>query len=172
MTKISLTSSPNRFLFNCLNSISALCGSDPLAARRMSTRLGQFLRSSLKLSATDKIPLTEELELARAYLEVEGVRYGDRLTFVEEIEPTCEEIEIPALLLQPLLENALKHGIAHLVNGGTVRGLGTVGWCTQMGPSCTRAATGVDTGSPSTGTTCATGWAFLWHASSPRWLGC
>jgi two-component sensor histidine kinase len=109
------------FLFNCLNSISALCGTDAEAARRMATRLGQFLRSSLKLAATDRIPLAEELELARAYLEVEGVRYGDRLAFVEEIDAGCEPIEVPALLLQPLLENALKHGIAHLVDGGTVR---------------------------------------------------
>jgi len=109
------------FLFNCLNSISSLCGSDPAAARRMATRLGQFLRSSLRLAATDRIPFAQELELADAYLEVEGVRYGDRLTFEQEIGDGCSEVPVPALLLQPLLENSLKHGIAHLVDGGTVR---------------------------------------------------
>lgn len=109
------------FLFNCLNSISSLCGSDPAAARRMATRLGQFLRSSLRLAATDRIPFSQELELAEAYLEVEGVRYGDRLIFEQQIADGCEKVEVPALLLQPLIENSLKHGIAHLVDGGTVR---------------------------------------------------
>lgn len=108
------------FLFNCLNSISALCGTDPGAARQMSIRLGEFLRSSLRLADRDFIPLAEEIDLARAYLEIERVRFGDRLDFEENVDPGALSIEVPALLLQPLLENSIKHGLAHLVGGGTI----------------------------------------------------
>jgi signal transduction histidine kinase len=108
------------FLFNCLNSISSLCGSDPQAARRTAIRLGDFLRSSLKLGSRDTIPLAEELDLARAYLEVERARFGDRLVLEEEIDTAALAVRVPALVLQPLLENALKHGIAHLVGRGEV----------------------------------------------------
>lgn len=108
------------FLFNCLNSISSLCGSDPQAARLMSIRLGEFLRSSLRLAARDLIPLGEEIDLARAYLEIEQVRFGDRLSFEESVDPGLMDSEVPALVLQPLLENSIKHGLAHLVGGGTI----------------------------------------------------
>lgn len=108
------------FLFNCLNSISSLCGSDPEAARHTTVRLGEFLRSSLRLGAHDAIPLREELELCAAYLDVERVRFGDRLTYSERVEEGCGEARVPALLLQPLFENALKHGIAHLLDGGEI----------------------------------------------------
>lgn len=108
------------FLFNCLNSISSLCGSDPAAARRTAIRLGDFLRSSLKLGSSDTIPLSAELELGRAYLEVEQARFGDRLVLSETIEPDSLAVPVPALILQPLLENALKHGVAHLVDRGEV----------------------------------------------------
>ncbi len=108
------------FLFNCLNSISSLCGSDPAAARHTAVRLGEFLRASLRLGSNDTIPLAEELNLCSAYLDVERVRFGERLKFHQEIGDDCESARVPALLLQPLLENALKHGIAHLVSGGQV----------------------------------------------------
>ena len=108
------------FLFNCLNSISSLCGSDPLAARRTATRLGDFLRSSLKLGSSDIIPLEAELDLARAYLDVEKARFGDRLELEESIEPSSLRLPVPALILQPLLENAVKHGVAHLLESGSV----------------------------------------------------
>ena len=109
------------FLFNCLNSISSLCGTDPAAARHTAVRLGDFLRASLRLGAGDAIPLAEELRLNAAYLDVERVRFGDRLTYREEVPEECLATPIPALLLQPLVENALKHGVAHLVDGGEVR---------------------------------------------------
>jgi len=108
------------FLFNCLNSISSLCGTDPAAARGTAIRLGELLRASLELGARDAIPLHRELELARSYLAVERVRYGDRLRVEETIGDGCRELPVPALVLQPLLENALKHGIAHLVSGGRI----------------------------------------------------
>ncbi len=108
------------FLFNCLNSISSLCGSDPTAARHTAVRLGDFLRASLKLGSDDTIPLEEELQLCSAYLDVERVRFQDRLVYRQEIEKSCLRERLPALLLQPLLENALKHGIAHLLEGGEV----------------------------------------------------
>jgi two-component system sensor histidine kinase AlgZ len=108
------------FLFNCLNSISALCGSEPQAARTMSIRLGEFLRSSLRLAARDLIPLTEEIDLARAYLGIEQVRFGDRLIFEERVDANALTVEVPALVLQPLLENSIKHGLAHQVSGGTI----------------------------------------------------
>jgi len=109
------------FIFNCLNSISSLCGTDPDAARLAAIRLGEFLRASLKLAANKTIPLAEEQRLAAAYLDVERVRFGDRLTYEDRLSPECLGERVPALVLQPLLENALKHGIAHLVEGGTVR---------------------------------------------------
>jgi len=108
------------FLFNCLNSISSLCGSDPTAARQMSIRLGTFLRASLRLASRDLIPLSEEVELARAYLEIEQVRFGERLTFRDDVDPRTLSCRVPALVLQPLLENSIKHGLAHLVDGGTI----------------------------------------------------
>lgn len=108
------------FLFNCLNSISSLCGSDPAAARQMSIRLGEFLRASLRLASRDLIPLAEEVELARAYLEIEQTRFGERLAFQDDVDPAVLTCRVPALVLQPLLENAIKHGIAHLIDGGTI----------------------------------------------------
>ena len=109
------------FLFNCLHSISALTGADPPAARRMCLLLGEFLRTSVKLGAQDRIPFAEELALAERYLEIERVRFGPRLTIARAIEDGVGACAVPALLLQPLVENAVTHGVAHLVEGGTVR---------------------------------------------------
>ncbi|HTX40125.1 MAG TPA: histidine kinase [Bryobacteraceae bacterium] len=109
------------FLFNCLHSIAALATMDGPRAREMCIRLADFLRNSLRLGECETIPLKEELALARNYLEVEQVRFGSRLTVEERIEPGCEDCGVPALLLQPLVENAVKHGVAGLVEGGAIR---------------------------------------------------
>jgi hypothetical protein len=109
------------FLFNCLHSISALATQDGARAREMCVRLAAFLRGSLGLGLRESIPLREELALARSYLDVERVRFGARLRVEEEIESACEDCAVPALLLQPLVENAVKHGIAGLVDGGAIR---------------------------------------------------
>jgi LytS/YehU family sensor histidine kinase len=108
------------FLFNALNSVSALVGTDPQGARKMCEQLAGFLRGSLELDRAERIPLSKEIALVHAFLQIERVRFGDRLKFVSEIDEAAASIEVPPLLLQPLVENALKHGIAHLVDGGTV----------------------------------------------------
>jgi LytS/YehU family sensor histidine kinase len=109
------------FLFNCLHSVSALCGRDPAAARRMTERLATFFRSTLRLSAESRVPLAAELDLVEGYLEIESVRFGDRLRWQQDVPEECRDAAVPALLLQPLVENALKHGIAHRLEGGLVQ---------------------------------------------------
>jgi two-component system, LytTR family, sensor histidine kinase AlgZ len=108
------------FLFNALNSISALTGRDPAAARRVCNMLGDFLRNSLALGAAEAVPLAQELALAEALLNVERVRFGERLRVVLEIEEAARGCWVPPLILQPLVENAVTHGIAGLLEGGTV----------------------------------------------------
>jgi hypothetical protein len=108
------------FLFNSLNSISALTGSDPEGARRMCLLLAEFLRMSLRLGAREAIALSEELALADAFLAVEKVRLGSRLAVERRIEDGCGDCLVPPLLLQPLVENAVSHGVAGLVEGGTL----------------------------------------------------
>ncbi len=109
------------FLFNSLNSVAALISSDPDGARTMSVRLAGFLRESLRLGAQEFIAVREELALARDFLRIEQVRFGKRLQVEESVTPDAETVIIPSLLLQPLVENAVTHGIAHLVDGGTIR---------------------------------------------------
>jgi len=102
------------FLFNSLNSIAALTTVEPARAREMCQLLSEFFRSTLKLGDLPRHPLGEELALARRYLEIELVRFEDRLTVSEDVDPSCTGIELPPLLLQPLVENAVKHGVATL----------------------------------------------------------
>ncbi|HUB80669.1 MAG TPA: histidine kinase [Bryobacteraceae bacterium] len=109
------------FLFNSLHSISALATQDGARAREMCVRLADFLRSSLGLGSQENIPLREELALARSYLEVEQVRFGERLRVVEDVAAACQECSVPPLLLQPLVENAIKHGVAGMLEGGAIR---------------------------------------------------
>jgi len=108
------------FLFNSLNSISSLTGSDPAAARRMCSLLADFLRRGLRLEGVATHTLAEELELVTTYLEIEEVRFGERLRVERRIAPESLERPVPPLILQPLVENAVGHGIAHLVEGGAV----------------------------------------------------
>ena len=108
------------FLFNSLNSINALVGSDPEGARRMCASLGDFLRRTLALSARDSVTVAEELALVDQYLAIERVRFGARLQVDRRLEPVTEGCLVPPLLLQPLVENAVKHGIADRLEGGTV----------------------------------------------------
>lgn len=109
------------FLFNSLNSISALATVDGQRARDMCIKLSDFLRTTLKLGDKQRINFSDELELAQAYLEVEQVRFGSRLHVEIEADADCERCIVPSLVLQPLVENAVKHGIAGLVAGGTIR---------------------------------------------------
>jgi two-component system sensor histidine kinase AlgZ len=109
------------FLFNSLNSISALTSSDPAKAREMCILLADFLRMTLGLGEKTTIPLSEELTLLHRFLAIEKVRFGSRMQMTEDIAEDCKNLLIPPLLLQPLVENAVKHGIANLPEGGHVR---------------------------------------------------
>ncbi|HTY92537.1 MAG TPA: histidine kinase [Steroidobacteraceae bacterium] len=109
------------FLFNSLNSVAALIGSDALAARRMCLLLAEFFRNSLKFSARQTIALADELRLVETFLAIEEVRFGKRLRHHLDVSEEARGLQVPALLLQPLVENAVHHGIAHLVEGGEIR---------------------------------------------------
>jgi LytS/YehU family sensor histidine kinase len=109
------------FLFNSLNSISSLAGTDPARAREMCLSLSDFLRKSLALGERERIPVGEELDLAKAYLDVERLRFGSRLAVEEDVEVEGRACLVPPLLLQPLVENAVRHGIATRIEGGVIR---------------------------------------------------
>jgi LytS/YehU family sensor histidine kinase len=108
------------FLFNTLNAISALVPEDPVIAQRLLARLGDLLRLSIAQHRTQLNPLADEVDFTDAYLAIEQTRLGDRLRIVRRIEPQALTAGVPALLLQPLVENAVRHGIAPLVGGGTL----------------------------------------------------
>jgi Histidine kinase len=109
------------FLFNCLHSISALTTADPPAARRMCLLLGDFLRETVALGGEARITLARELKLAQRFLDVERIRFGDRLDVELAVDPAAEARLVPPLLLQPIVENAVTHGVAHLLERGTIR---------------------------------------------------
>jgi two-component system, LytTR family, sensor histidine kinase AlgZ len=109
------------FLFNALNSIAALTHGDPDGARKMCMMLGEFFRRGMGLVGRRRVRLAEELDLARSFLAVEKIRFGERLQVREQVEPGCEERLVPPLILQPLVENAVRHGIAGRLDGGCIR---------------------------------------------------
>jgi hypothetical protein len=109
------------FLFNSLNSIAALAVKDPPQARQMCILLSDFLRRTLGLGEKESISWEEEIQLVGAYLDIERIRFGDRLHVEMQIDAACGRCQVPPLLLQPLVENAVKHGIATMVEGGTIR---------------------------------------------------
>jgi LytS/YehU family sensor histidine kinase len=109
------------FIFNSLHSISALTAADPAAARRMCLLLADFLRDTLRLGSNSRIPLADEFALVDRFLAIEQVRLGARLQIARETDADATECLVPPLLLQPLVENAVVHGIAQLIEGGTIR---------------------------------------------------
>ncbi|HUC53438.1 MAG TPA: histidine kinase [Candidatus Cybelea sp.] len=109
------------FLFNSLNSISALTSIDSSRAREMCVLLGDFLRLTLGLGEKTAVRFSEELDLLEKYMAIEKVRFGDRLRMQETIQEDSKTCLLPPLLLQPLVENAVKHGIASLPEGGEIR---------------------------------------------------
>ena len=109
------------FLFNSLNSISALTSIDAGRAREMCVQLADFLRKTLGLGEKAVIPLREELALVGSFLSVEKVRFGARLSVEENIAQEALDCAVPALLLQPLVENAVAHGISNLTEGGWIK---------------------------------------------------
>ncbi len=106
------------FLFNTLNTISALVQRDANTAERMIARLGDLLRLSLENAGRHEAALKEEVEFLQAYLEIEQARYGDRLRVAFDVDPDALDVPVPYLVLQPLVENAVKHGIAPRRRGG------------------------------------------------------
>lgn len=108
------------FLFNALNSISALISADPKAAQTTLERLAGIFRGTLLASEKESVPLGKELALVDAYLDIERARFGKRLGVRQSISDEARELPIPPLILQPLVENAVRHGISPQVEGGTI----------------------------------------------------
>jgi two-component system, LytTR family, sensor kinase len=108
------------FLFNTLNAISALIPVEAKPARRMVARLGDLLRIALEHEDTQEVTLREELAFLEAYLEIEQARLEDRLTVVLKVPPETLSAQVPHLVLQPLVENAIRHGIAPRIEPGKV----------------------------------------------------
>ena len=100
------------FLFNSLHSVSALVHTDPEAADRMIARLGDFLRMTLDNSAVQEVSLRQELEFLNCYLDIERIRFQDRLTTRLDVDPRALGCRVPNLILQPIVENAIRHGVA------------------------------------------------------------
>lgn len=109
------------FLYNSLNSISALTSIDPAKAREMCVSLADFMRMTLGMGEKGVIPLGEELKLLEKYCAIEKVRFGERLELKEDVEERAKQCLLPPLLLQPLFENAVVHGIAQMPEGGWIR---------------------------------------------------
>jgi two-component system, LytTR family, sensor kinase len=109
------------FLFNTLHSISALMHTDVRAADKMMTRLSDLLRLSLENTGVQVTTLAKELEFLGVYLEIEKIRFGDRLNVRMEIPSNLLDVEVPHLLLQPLVENAIRHGVSRRSADGEVR---------------------------------------------------
>jgi two-component system, LytTR family, sensor kinase len=99
------------FLFNTLHAISALMHKDVEAADRMIARLSDLLRYALESTNSQEVPLKQELAFLERYLEIEQTRFGDRLVVQKQIDPTALDVQVPNLILQPLVENAIRHGI-------------------------------------------------------------
>lgn len=99
------------FLFNALNTISSVISENPALAERLVARLGQFLRATLVQTDGDHVPLEQELDLLDAYLDIQRLRFEDHLRIELDIEPSSLDALVPALLLQPIAENAIKYGI-------------------------------------------------------------
>jgi len=100
------------FLFNTLHSISALLNKDPQSARKMITRLGDFLRLTLENSGTQEVTLQTEMEFLTCYLEIERIRFQDRLVTRIDLDEDTLDAKVPNLILQPIVENAIRHAIA------------------------------------------------------------
>ncbi len=109
------------FLFNALNTIAAVVHEDPDRAERMIANLGVLLRQALDRGEDRPVPLSDELELTRCYLEIEEQRYGDRLRVTFDVSGEAEHALVPPLVLQPLAENAVRHGLAPRARGGELR---------------------------------------------------
>ncbi|MCB0643718.1 MAG: histidine kinase, partial [Phaeodactylibacter sp.] len=101
------------FLFNTLNTISSLMEVSIKDARKIVSKLGQLLRTVLEKNKRNSVPLSEELDFIRSYLDIEQVRFHDRLEIHYDLDPATLDVAVPSFLLQPLVENAVRHGFAN-----------------------------------------------------------
>ena len=108
------------FLFNALNSISMLIGTDKDKARRMISRLSEIFRYALESYEDQQVSLKDELRFTENYLSIQQVRFEDRLTYHQNIDPECMDMKVPSMVLQPIVENSVKHGIAPKDEGGYI----------------------------------------------------
>ena len=108
------------FLFNCLQNIAVLTREDPRTASQMLTRLGELLRKALRGEARPETPLESEIALTESYVAVEKMRFGDRLSVLFDLAPKTQAALVPTLLLQPLVENAIVHGLRGVTGQGVI----------------------------------------------------
>lgn len=108
------------FIFNALNSIRALVDENPQRARAAITELSNILRNSMQVEKGETVPLEHELNIVKDYLALENIRFEERLHVTYDIDPDTLELPVPPMMLQTLVENAIKHGISRSVNGGTI----------------------------------------------------
>jgi two-component system, LytTR family, sensor kinase len=108
------------FMFNSMNSIRALVDEDPKKAKQAVTQLSNILRNSLLMNKSKEITLEEEMNLVKDYLDLEKIRYEERLSFELSIDPKTEHLMVPPLIIQGQVENAIKHGISKLEHGGNI----------------------------------------------------
>ena len=108
------------FLFNCLNNLRSLVAEDPGRAREMMLRLSELLRYALEVSRHERVPLEDELAVVKAYLELESLQFEDRLHWRIEATPDSHKIQLPPMVVQQLVENAIKHGISSRPQGGEI----------------------------------------------------
>lgn len=140
------------FLFNALHSMQSLVRQNPAAAERGLEQLGDLLRATLLDKELDDVPLQEELALVRTYLEIERLRFGDRLRFEARIDPSLDHLLLPGMTLQPIVENAVKYAVATRTSGGSIAIVGSVeSDCavlvvTDDGPGATAASPGAELG--------------------------
>lgn len=109
------------FLFNALNTISSQVEADPRLARAMLEHLGNLLRLSLEINQQQHVPLINELAFLEHYLAIQRIRFGDRLRFEQLVDEEARYALVPSMTIQPLVENAIRHGISPRASGGTVR---------------------------------------------------
>jgi two-component system, LytTR family, sensor kinase len=108
------------FLFNALNTISSHVERDPKLTRRMIEHLGDLLRMSLESKDRQEVPLAEEMAFLEHYLEIQKIRFGDQLRVVMDVAPEVKYAAVPSMFIQPLVENAIRHGISRRASGGTI----------------------------------------------------
>jgi two-component system LytT family sensor kinase len=109
------------FMFNAMNSIRALIEEDPQNAKDAITKLSNLMRYTLKIERTETVPLADELKTIQDYLDLEKIRFEERLNYKIKSTPDADRVEIPPMMVQTLVENGIKHGISKITEGGEVR---------------------------------------------------